>query len=93
MNSPPNNGPEVLVYTKPFCAYCVAAKSLLREKGVSFREIDIARDDTARDDLVRRTGRRTLPQIFIGTQHLGGFDDLSALDQQGKLDPLLGLGS
>jgi glutaredoxin 3 len=82
----------VLVYTTPFCAYCVAAKSLLREKGVSFREIDISRDDAERDDLVRRTGHRSVPQIFIGTQHVSGFDELSALDQQGKLDPLLGIG-
>ena len=76
---------------QPFCAYCTAAKSLLREKGVSFREIDISGDDVERDDLVQRTGQRTVPQIFIGTQHVGGFDDLSALDQQGKLDALLGI--
>jgi len=91
MNSALINGPEVLVYTKPFCAYCTAAKSLLLEKGVSFREIDISRDDVERNDLVQRTGQRTVPQIFVGTQHIGGFDDLSALDRQGKLDALLGI--
>ena len=91
MSYPLNNGPEVLVYTKPFCAYCMAAKSLLRDKGVSFREIDISRDDAERNDLVQRTGQRTVPQIFVGTKHVGGFDDLSALDQQGQLDALLGI--
>jgi glutaredoxin 3 len=85
-----SDSPDVLVYVKPFCPYCVAAKSLLREKGVSYREIDISRDDAEREDMIRRTGRRTVPQIFIGTRHVGGFDDLSALDQQGQLDPLLG---
>ena len=91
MNAPDTGGPDVLIYTQPFCAYCVAAKALLREKGVSFREIDVSRDDGGREDMVRRTGRRTVPQIFIGTQHVGGFDELSALEQQGKLDPLLGI--
>jgi glutaredoxin 3 len=83
--------PDVLVYSKPFCPYCVAAKSLLREKGISYREIDISRDKAEREDMVRRTGQNTVPQIFIGAQHVGGFDDLSALDQRGKLDPLLGI--
>ena len=86
-----SDGPEVLVYVKPLCPYCVAAKALLREKGVGFREIDVSGDDALREDLVRRTGRRTVPQIFIGARHVGGFDDLSALDQQGALDPLLGI--
>lgn len=82
---------DVLVYTKPFCPYCVAAKSLLTEKGVSFREVDISTDDGVREEMIRRTGRRTVPQIFVGSHHVGGFDDLSALDQQGRLDPLLGI--
>jgi glutaredoxin 3 len=85
--------PAVLVYTAPACVYCVAAKSLLRGKGVEFREIDVSRDDTERDELIQRTGCRTVPQIFIGTQFIGGFDELSDLDQQGRLDPLLGLDS
>lgn len=83
--------PDVVVYTKPFCPYCTAAKALLREKGVAFREVDISRDDALREDLVARTGRRTVPQVFVGETHVGGYDDLAALDQRGGLDPLLGL--
>lgn len=83
--------PEVLIYTKPFCPYCVAAKALLQEKGIAYREIDIAGDDAVREEMIRRSGRRTVPQIFIGGRHVGGFDDMSALDRQGGLDPLLGI--
>ncbi|MCK6372040.1 MAG: glutaredoxin 3 [Gammaproteobacteria bacterium] len=82
----------VLVYAKPYCPYCTAAKALLREKGVTFEEIDISRDHAARERMVERSGRQTVPQIFIGERHIGGFDDLSALNQSGQLDPLLGLG-
>lgn len=81
--------PEILIYTTPICPYCVAAKALLRKKKAAFREIDVSGDDELRADLIRRTGRRTVPQIFIGERHVGGFDDLSALDRQGELDPLL----
>jgi glutaredoxin 3 len=81
--------PEILVYTTPICPYCVAAKALLRKKKAAFREIDVSTDDELRADLIRRTGRRTIPQIFIGARHVGGFDDLSALDRQGELDALL----
>jgi glutaredoxin 3 len=81
--------PEVLVYTSPSCGYCMAAKALLQEKGAIFREIDISRDERERDAMIRRTGLRTVPQIFIGGQHIGGFQELSALDRQGRLDPLL----
>ena len=83
--------PDVLMYTKPFCSYCLAAKALLQDKGVSFREIDISRDEDERDTMVRRSGRQTVPQIFIGAEHVGGYDDLEALDQQGRLDALLGI--
>ena len=83
--------PDVLMYTKPFCPYCHAAKALLKDKGVGFREIDISRDEDERDRMVRRSGRQTVPQIFIGTEHVGGYDDLEALDQQGRLDAMLGL--
>lgn len=85
------NHPEVLVYTTRACGYCMAAKSLLREKGVEFREIDVTGDDDQRDELVRKSGQRTVPQIFIGTRHIGGFEDLVALEQRGELNPLLGL--
>lgn len=83
--------PAVLLYTKPLCPYCSAAKALLHEKGVGFQEIDIGRDEARREEMIQRTGRRTVPQIFVGTHHVGGFDDLSALDQRGGLDPLLGI--
>lgn len=83
--------PDVLVYARPFCPYCVAAKALLREKGVRYREVDISNSDAVRAEMIGRTGRGTVPQIFIGNHHVGGFDELSALDQQGQLDPLLGI--
>lgn len=87
------NSPEIVLYTKAFCGYCGAARALLREKGATWREIDIGNDDAARDEMIRRSGRRTVPQIFIGERHVGGFDDLAALDQRGQLDALLGIGS
>jgi glutaredoxin 3 len=81
--------PDVTIYTTPFCPYCAMAKSLLRKKNVSFREIDVT-DSMARQEMtLRASGRRTVPQIFIGTTHVGGSDDMHALDQEGKLDPLL----
>jgi glutaredoxin 3 len=84
--------PDIVLYTKTTCGYCAAAKALLRDKGVSWREIDIGSDEAARDEMTRRSGRRTVPQIFIGETHVGGFDDLAALDQRGQLDALLGIG-
>ncbi len=89
---PGTDRPEVLVYTTRQCGYCMAAKSLLRAKGIEFREIDVSGDEDRRDELVRRTGQRTIPQIFIGDRHIGGFEDLAALDQRGELDSLLGHG-
>jgi glutaredoxin 3 len=80
---------DILIYTTPVCAYCMAAKALFKEKGVSWREVDITRDAGARETMMARTGRRTVPQIFINDQHIGGFDDLAALDKAGGLDPLL----
>ncbi len=88
-----SGAPDVVVYARPFCSYCVAARALLTEKGVSYREIDISKDEGARAEMVDRTGQRTVPQIFIGNRHIGGFDDLSVLDQRGELDPLLGIQS
>lgn len=82
---------EVLVYTTPSCPYCVMAKRLLAQKGVAFQEIDVAHDAPKRAWLVQATGQRTVPQIFIAGKPYGGFTDISALDRQGKLDPLLGL--
>jgi glutaredoxin 3 len=80
----------VEIYTTPICPYCFAAKRLLDRKGVSYREIDVSRDPALRQAMVQRAnGRRTVPQIFIGATHVGGCDDLHALDHAGKLDPLL----
>jgi len=81
--------PVVVIYTTPFCGYCAAAKSLLSAKGVEFREIDVFSEPQRRQEMMELTGRRTVPQIFIGDRHVGGFDDLRALDMQGELDPLL----
>ena len=80
---------SVKIYTAPYCPYCVRAKRLLERKGVSYEEIDVAGDDDARIALSERTGLRTVPQIFIGEEHVGGSDDLHALEQQGRLDALL----
>lgn len=85
--------PDIVMYTKPFCPYCSAAKALLQEKGSAFHEIDISRNPTERDTMISRSGRTTVPQIFIGERHVGGYDDLASLDQQGGLDPLLGIGN
>src|SRR6476660_5783198 len=82
---------DVTIYTTQFCPYCVAAKNLLRNKGATFQEIDVSRDPSGRKTMSERAGgRRTVPQIFIGDQHIGGCDDLFALDRRGGLDPLLG---
>jgi glutaredoxin 3 len=78
------------IYTTPICPYCAMAKRLLDRKGVTYNEIDVSRDPALRQAMVQRAnGRRTVPQIFIGDVHVGGSDDLHALDHAGKLDPLL----
>jgi glutaredoxin 3 len=85
--------PRVVVYSKPFCGYCSAAKRLLGRKGVEFIEIDVMLDPDGRQQMLARSGgRRTVPQIFIDGRHIGGFDDLRALDEAGELDPLLAAG-
>jgi glutaredoxin 3 len=81
---------EVTIYTKAYCPYCVRAVGLLREKQVSYQEIRIDLQPERRDEMINRAnGRTTVPQIFIGEQHIGGCDDMFALDAQGKLDLLL----
>lgn len=81
---------QVEIYTTPFCPYCHAAKGLLRKKGVDFTEIDVSADPRLRMAMTERAGgRRTVPQVFIGQQHVGGCDDLYALDAAGRLDPML----
>jgi len=80
----------VEIYTSPFCGFCHAAKRLLTSKGVSFAEIDIAREPDKRAEMMGRSGgRHTVPQIFVGPTHVGGCDELYALERSGKLDPLL----
>ncbi|PZQ97733.1 MAG: glutaredoxin 3 [Cereibacter sphaeroides] len=81
---------SVEIYTTPICGYCHAAKRLLTQKGVAFTEVDVSRDPDQRARMTARSnGGRTVPQIFAGDTHLGGCDDLYALERAGKLDPLL----
>lgn len=81
---------EVLIYTARYCPYCAAAKSLLKRKGAPFTEIDIGGNWERRDEMIEKAnGRVTVPQIFIGGLHVGGSDELRALDREGKLDQLL----
>jgi glutaredoxin 3 len=79
----------VTIYTKSWCPYCSAAKELLTKKGVAFTELEITGKADLKDEMVRRSGRATVPQIFVGSTHVGGCDDLYALDQRGGLDPLI----
>ena len=82
--------PKITIYTTPICPYCVRAKSLLKKKGAPFEEIDVFMDGKARAEMEEKSGgARTVPQIFIGDFHVGGSDDLYALDHAGKLDALL----
>jgi len=82
--------PAVLIYTKPMCPYCARAVNLLNKKGVSFQEIDAGWDaDKKKEMMAKANGRATFPQIFIGEQHVGGCDDLMALESAGELDKIL----
>ena len=83
--------PEILIYTTAICPYCVMAKRLLDKKGAAYTEINVDVQTGLREEMMRKTNRRTVPQIYIGDLHVGGFDDLYALEQQKKLDSLLGL--
>jgi len=81
---------EVELYTTMFCPYCVRARALLERKGAAFTEIDIIEEPARRAEMIRRAGGRTsVPQIFINGEHIGGSDELSALEQAGKLDQML----
>ncbi|MGE5150559.1 MAG: glutaredoxin 3 [Rhodospirillaceae bacterium] len=77
------------IYTTPWCGYCARAKALLEEKGASFEETDVMEDAVKRTEMRERSRRTTVPQIFINGQHIGGSDELAALEQAGKLDALL----
>jgi glutaredoxin 3 len=80
----------VRMYTTPICPYCVRAKSLFRKKGVEIEEVDVWMDVDAREEMkIKSGGARSVPQIFIGDTHVGGCDELYALEKEGKLDPLL----
>lgn len=80
---------SVLIYTTRYCPYCVRAKQLLRSKGVEFTEMAVDDDPSLRDEMTRRSGRHTVPQIWIGDRHVGGCDDLYALEARGELDAWL----
>lgn len=80
---------QVKIYTTPYCPYCVRAKHLLRQKGVAYEEIDVQDRGDLRAWLVKATGQRTVPQVFINDRSVGGFSDIDELDQRGELDPLL----
>jgi len=81
--------PEILIYTSTFCPYCVMAKRLLDKKGARYTELNVDKQPGLREEMMRKTQRRTVPQIYIGDYHVGGFDDLYTLEQQKKLDALL----
>ena len=82
--------PKVVIYSTPYCPYCLMAKRLLGKKGVAYEDIDVSGNWDLRDELVAKSGgRTTVPQIWIGESHVGGYDELSALERAGKLDSLL----
>lgn len=83
--------PDIVMYTTALCPYCVRAKMLLQRKGMRWEEKRIDLDHGLMGEMLQRSNRRTVPQIFIGDQHVGGYDDMAELDAMGRLDPLLGL--
>ncbi len=80
---------SIEMYIKPTCPYCLGARRLLEAKGQSWSEVDVSREPERREEMIDRSGRTTVPQIWIDDRHVGGFDDLSALDASGELDRLL----
>lgn len=94
MGSEMSESPDIVMYSTNYCGYCQRARSLFDRKGVSIQEIKIDDSPEQRDIMLKRSGgRRTVPQIFIGDRHVGGYDDLAALDRKGELDKLLGKSS
>ena len=83
---------ELEIYTRKMCGFCTAAKNLLARKGAAFREFDATFDPKLREEMMRKSGRTTFPQIFINGSHVGGCDELHALERDGKLDPMLQAG-
>lgn len=80
---------DIIVYSTRICPYCVAAKRLLKQKGLKYKEIMIDQDFSQREVMMKKSGRTSVPQIFINDKHVGGFDDLNAINRSGKLDQLL----
>lgn len=85
--------PRVVIYTKDYCPFCNHAKALLRSKAIAFQEIDITNDARRQEEMIRLSGRRTVPQIFIDDTPIGGFEELRNLENEGELDRLLGKSS
>ena len=83
--------PDIVLYTTPMCGYCQRAKILLHRKGVEYSEIDLSREPSRWSEMMERSRRDTVPQIFIGETHVGGYDDMAELDFDGELDKLLGI--
>ena len=81
--------PQITIYTRPFCGYCSRAVALLDRKGVAYEEIEAGFDPALRQEMIARAGRTTFPQIFIGERHIGGCDEMMALEDAGRLDALL----
>ena len=91
MNDEPEiENPEIIMYSQALCGYCAAARKFLRRKGVAFTEINVTMDATRRREMVNRSGRSSVPQIFVGNRHIGGYDDMVELDRRNELDTLLG---
>lgn len=80
---------NIIIYSTEYCPYCTQAKQLLTQKGAKYTEIRVDSDPAKKDEMIARSGRRTVPQIFINDQHIGGFDDLAKLASSGQLDKLL----
>jgi glutaredoxin 3 len=80
---------KVTIYTRPFCGYCARALKVLGEKGADFTEVEAGMDPKLRQEMMDRSGRTTFPQIFVGDSHIGGCDDMMALERSGKLDEML----
>ena len=81
----------VIMYSTRFCPYCMRARSLFKKKGIEYTEISVGRDRDLWDEMEQRSGRNTVPQIFINDESVGGYDDIAALDRQGELDQKLGI--
>jgi glutaredoxin 3 len=86
-------GPAVTIYSSAWCGYCMRAKALLDSRGIAYREIDVDGNRALREEMIARSGRRTVPQVFVGGQHIGGSEELAAAAQSGELDRLIGVGA